>query len=241
MAAGKRIAFTSRANTAIRLQALAGSMAQEKPGELVAPLDVASDCLLIGIHAQEQLRATAGPPPGLAKLIREALSVEVPPALPEGDAKPETPAQRGWRTWREAYLRTYARPYMPGPACGKAMNSIARTAVDACAAVAHDDVEDLERLFCHWWRNYLADPGFSKGVGDPGFLRSQSHGLAYFARGIQSYGSPWDKEVKSVMRKELSAPTGPRQIGPRVTSQRQLLDITGGVAEALKATKGRGL
>ena len=239
MAAGKRIALTAPEGVALRLQHLATSIAQEKPGELVAPLDVARDALLIGVHALEQVRRTEGAPPGLPKLIREALTVEIPPALPEGEARPETPPQRGWRTWRDAYLKKYARPYMPGPQCGKAMNAIARAAVDACAATDHDDAADLERLFLHWWRNYLNDPGYSKGVGDPGFLASQSHALAYFSRGIQSYGSPWDKEVKAVMRPALASTHAPRQLTQRTPSQRPLLDINAGAAGVLQATKGK--
>lgn len=243
MAPTKRIAVTAPAGVALRLQYLAASMAQEKPGELVAPLDVARDALLIGIRALESARNTIGPAPGITKLIREALAPEVkagPPALEEGAEKPETPAQRGWRTWRDAYLRTYARPYMPGPKCGNAMNAIAKAALHACAEVDHEDPADLEALFAHWWRNYLADPGYSKGVGDPGFLRSQSHALAYFSRGIQSYGSPWDREVKRVIRKEFApAPTTPRQLAARRPGQEDLFGNVAGAKGALQAVKGR--
>jgi hypothetical protein len=243
MARGERIAITvpPGASANVRLAALLVSMIQG--GAKVTDLGaVALQAFLIGLLALEWMRLPGGPPAGLAKLVRHALDPEAAaprPALEEGAEKPETPTQRAWRTWRTAYLAAYARPYVDGTLCGRAMNAIGKLGADACARTDHDDPADLEALFTWWWRHYLADPGYSKGPGDPGYLRSQSHGIAYFAKGIQGYGTPWDKEVKRVMRPALAAPTAPRQLASRNPGQAGLFDTAAAAKGAQEATKGR--
>jgi hypothetical protein len=243
MAKGDRIAVTAPATARVklRLAALLVSIVQEG-GKATDLLDVALQALLVGLTALEWQRSPEGTPPGITKLIRVALAPEAaaPLLLTEGGEKAETPVQRAWRTWRTAYLAAYARPYVDGTMCGRSMVQLAKLAVDACARMDHDDDEDLELLLVHWWRHYLNDPGYSKGAGDPGFLREKSHGIAYFAKGVQTYGTPWDREVKKVMRPALApAPAVPRQLAARkVTGQTDL--FASGAREVAKAARGSG-
>jgi hypothetical protein len=245
MARGERIAVTvpASARVKVRLASLLASMVQEGI-KITDLLDVALQALLIGLLALEWARRPEGPPVGLTKLIRSALDPEAaaPRQVPEdGVTMAETPVQRAWRTWRVAYLKAYARGYADGPACGKAMATIAKLGAEMCARFDHHDDADLELLFDHWWRSYLSDSGYSRGTGDPGFLRSMSHGIAYFAKGIQSYGTPWDKEVKRVMRPALAASTAPRQLTARRPGQAGLFDTVTAAKGAQEATKGRAI
>lgn len=243
MARGERIAITvpAAARVKMRLATLLHSMVQDGI-KITDLLDVAMQAFLIGLFALELERRPEGAPAGLKKLIRSALDPEAAaprPVLEEGAERAETPVQRAWRTWRVAYLKAYLRGYADGPACGRAMSTAAKLAVDMCARFDHHEDADLEALFDHWWRAYLNDAGYSKGVGDPGFLRSMCHGIAYFAKGIQSYGTPWDKEVKRVMRPALAASTTPRQLVARKPGQSELFGNIEGAKGALSAVKAR--
>lgn len=242
MATDKRIAFTVPPSAFMRLAALLASMVQEGLPVLNL-LVIARQALLIGLTALEWARRPEGTPDGIRKLIRTALDpgaasprIELDPNAP----KAETPVQRAWRTWRTAYLAAYARPYVSGTLCGRAMTAIGKLGAEACARMGHDDDADLEALFAHWWRAYLADPGYSKGAGDPGFLRANAHGIHYFSKGIQQYGTPWDREVRRVMRPALApAPTTPRQLAARRPGQSELFGNIEGAKGALQAVKGR--
>lgn len=242
MAAGKRISFTVPPDSLKRLSRILSSMVEEGAA-ITDILAVAVQAFLIGLLALELLRRPEGPPDGVKKLVRTALDPDVgaPQPLNLDSPKPETPAQRGWRTWRDAFLRVYGRTYTDHAPCGKAMISYAKSAVANCERTGHFEDADLESMFVHWWKAYLRDTGRSAGAGDPGYNISHSHALVGFDYALQTYGTPWDRETKSVMRKELTAPVGPRQLVARTPCQRALLDINTGVAEALKATKGRSL
>lgn len=237
--AGHRIAVTvpAAARVKVRLAALLNSMVQEGL-DITDILDVAVQALLVGLLALEWARKPEGTPPGITKLIRSALDPEVAapvvPLDPEAP-KPETPVMRAWRTWRDAYLNAYARGYADGPKCGRAMATIAKLGVELCARFGHHEDADLEALFTHWWREYLKDSGYSKGVGDPGFLRANAHGIAYFAKGIQQYGTPWDREVKRVMRPALApAQSAPRQLQAKHPGLFDKIEGARGVAAAAK-------
>jgi hypothetical protein len=239
MARGERIAFTAPASAITRLAQLVLALTQES-GKIVDVLAVALRAFLIGLQALEDQRLPGGPAPGVTKLIKRALAPEAPnpcPVLAEGEQRPETPLERGWRTWCTCYLQHYGVPYQRSPACGNAMKAIAAVTLEACAEMDHEETADLEALFVHRWRAYLRDPGSSKGAGDPGFLRVKRHALRYFADSIPELGSPWDKETKAIMRPALAAPTTPRQLAARKpTAQADL--FASGARDVAKAARG---
>lgn len=170
-------------------------VSRPEPGPDFLATEGAQGQLALGTDAPKVIPSKPSPQNGRQK----------PPA-----PKAETPNAIGWRTWRIAYQAKYRRTYPKGGPSGKAMLDIAKAAAEYLQELERDP-GDLEALFKHWWRRYLADPGVARSPGRKGFLDESNHALQFFLTSVAAYGSPWDRGAQPPAR---AAPREAEQIIP---------------------------
>lgn len=170
---------------------------------------------------------------------------EPSPAEPIVEAAPreETPLEKGWRTWMDAFKKATGRSYGRCAPDGPALKVIVGLAQEDLAALGRP-LSDLEALLSHRWAGYLADPGHD------GRLTDNWHPLHWFSTNANKYGTPWDPKVwlddegpidpPWTTRRE---PGPPPDMDPEIKGMLARLSAVGSVgeADALAALRPRSL